>query len=237
MSKHALETALNALHGSVIAFDLDGTLVDTAPDLIGALNVVLGEEGLPPAPVASARHLVGRGARYLIEHGFAEAGRTLDAERAPGLVERFIAVYLDRIAEESAPFEGVEAALDALSAAGATLAVCTNKRTALSTALLDALGLSGRFATIFGADLAGVQKPDPKPLLMSIERAGGRPERALFVGDSMIDVNTARAARVPIVGVSFGFSDTPLRAEDLDALIDRFDELPAAVARLLGPAG
>ncbi len=207
--------------------------MDTAPDLIGALNTVLGQEGLPPVPVDAARRLVGRGARYLIEHGFSEAGRPLEPERAPGLVERFIDVYLGRIAEESAPFEGVEAALDALTAAGATLAVCTNKRTDLSTALLDALGLSGRFAMIFGADLAGVQKPDPKPLLMTIERAGGRPQRALFVGDSMIDVNTARAAGVPIVGVSFGFSVPPLRAEDLDALIDRFEELPAVAGRLL----
>lgn len=217
----------------MIAFDLDGTLVDTAPDLIGALNVVLGEEGLPPVALDSARWLVGRGGKAMLERGFEQAGRPLDAEHAPGLVDRFIAVYLDRIAQESAPFEGAEAALDALAEAGARLAVCTNKRTDLAEPLLSALGLASRFEVIFGADLAGVQKPDPKPLLMTIERAGGAPGRALYVGDSQIDVKTARAAGVPMVGVSFGYSEEPLKAEDLDALIDRFEELPAAAARLL----
>jgi phosphoglycolate phosphatase len=217
----------------VIAFDLDGTLVDTAPDLIGALNVVLGEEGLAPVALDSARWLVGRGAKAMLERGFEQAGRPLDAEHAPRLVDRFIAVYLDRIAQESAPFEGAEAALDALAAAGARLAVCTNKRTDLAEPLLAALGLASRFEVIFGADLAGVQKPDPKPLLMTIERAGGRPGRALYVGDSLIDVKTARAAGVPMVGVSFGYSEEPLAAADLDVLIDRFEELPAAAARLL----
>jgi phosphoglycolate phosphatase len=226
------------MHGSVIAFDLDGTLVDTAPDLIGALNVVLAQQGLPFVPLEAARTLVGHGGRVMLERGFELAGEPLSEARAADLTGRFVDIYLARIADESTPFPGVEAALDQLVQAGAKLAVCTNKRTSLSVALLDALGLSARFDVIFGADLAGVQKPDPKPLLMCIERAGGRPERALFVGDSMIDVATARAARVPIVGVSFGFSEQPLRAQDLDALIDSFAELPAVARRLLaGLAG
>ena len=221
------------LRGAVIAFDLDGTLVDTAPDLIGALNAVLHEEGLPPVPVAAARNLVGRGARALIERGFAQAGRQLEPGRTPGLVERFVATYRGRIAQESAPFEGLEAALDALDAAGARLAVCTNKRTDLSLALLDALKLTPRFQAVIGADQAA-EKPDPRLLFLAIERAGGRPERALFVGDSLIDLATARAAKVPIVGVSFGYCEEPLLAADFDALIDRFAELPGQVTRILG---
>ena len=225
--------AADPLDGAVVAFDLDGTLVDTAPDLIGALNQVLADEDLPSLPLASARNLVGRGARALIERGFAAAGRPLDGVRTPALVERFIAVYLGRIAEESGPFDGLEAALDALSGAGAILAVCTNKRTDLSLSLLDALGLTPRFAAIIGADQAA-QKPDPRLLFLAIERAGGTPDRALFVGDSAIDLATARAAKVPIVGVSFGYSEEPLQAVDFDGFIDRYADLPALAARLLG---
>ena len=223
---------LSGLQGAVVAFDLDGTLVDTAPDLIGALNGVLSDEGLPVLPLASARHLVGRGAKALIERGFAEAGRPLEPARVPGLVERLISIYLGRIAEESAPFEGLEAALDELSGEGARLAICTNKRTDLSLALLDALGLTARFAAVVGADQA-VQKPDPRLLFLAIERAGGIPDRALFVGDSTIDLATARAAQVPVVGVSFGYCETPLDPADFDGFIDSYAELPGLAERLL----
>ena len=224
-----------SLQGAVIAFDLDGTLVDTAPDLMGALNEVLAEHDLPPLPVASARNLVGRGARALIERGFAAAGRTLEPGQAPALVERFISTYLGRIARESLPFEGLEPALDALSALGARLAVCTNKRTDLSLALLDALDLTSRFEAVIGSDMVA-QKPDPRLLYLAIERAGGTRDRALFVGDSYVDHATARAAGVPIVGVSFGYVEEPLKPEDFDAMIDRYAELPDLAERLIGRA-
>jgi phosphoglycolate phosphatase len=222
-----------SLQEAVIAFDLDGTLVDTAPDLIGALNAVLTGEGLPPVPLSSARHLVGHGVRALLERGFAEAGRPLGAEDATRLMDRFIDVYLGRIARESVPFEGVEPALDRLAGAGARLVVCTNKRTELSLALLDALKLTPRFAAVVGPE-NGVQKPDPRLLWLAIERGGGQRGRSLFVGDSLIDLATAKAAKVPIVGVSFGYVESPLPVADFDALIDRFDELPEAVERLIG---
>jgi phosphoglycolate phosphatase len=222
-----------SLQGAVIAFDLDGTLVDTAPDLIGALNELLADEGLAPKPLASARHLVGRGARALIERAFAEAGRPLDEARTQALLDRYIAVYLGRIAHESAPFEGVEPALDALAGAGARLAVCTNKPTELSNALLEALGLAPRFAAIIGPS-EGMLKPDPRMLQLAVEQAGGRIGRSLLVGDSMVDHATARAARAPVVGVTFGYVETPLAAEDFDALIDAYAELPDVVRRLLG---
>ncbi len=226
--------APGSLEGATIAFDLDGTLVDTAPDLIGALNILLGEEGLPPLALSSARVMVGRGARALIEQGFAADGAPLDAESAPALVERFIALYLARIADESRPFPGVETALDELAAAGARLVVCTNKRTDLSLALLDALGLTPRFAAVIGADLAPTPKPDASHLLTAIAAAGGRADRAIMVGDSASDIGAARAAGVPSVVVSFGYTEIPAADLGADVLIDRFDQLGEAVAGMFG---
>ena len=222
-----------SLNGATIAFDLDGTLVDTAPDLIGALNVVLGECRLPHLPLASARHLVGRGARRLIEKGFAEAGEPLDPEYAAGLTTRFIEVYRSRIASESRPFPGVLAALDELSEAGARLCVCTNKLTGLSLELLDVLELTPRFAAVIGADKTPAIKPDPRHILATVEAAGGDPSRALMVGDSLNDVAAAKAAETPVVVVSFGYTETPARELGGDALIDDYAELPATAERLL----
>jgi phosphoglycolate phosphatase len=221
------------LAGVVVAFDLDGTLVDTAPDLMGALNTLLGQEGLPHLPLATAPFLVGRGAKVMIERGFAAAGHPLDPARASGLFDRYITHYLSRIAQESAPFEGMSQALDALEAEGAILAVCTNKRTDLSLALLDTLGLTQRFAAVVGGDMAPKSKPDASHLLLTIEKAGGDPARALMVGDSNNDVLAARSAGVPMVLVSFGYTEIPVAELDHDILIDRFDQLQAAALRLV----
>ena len=222
-----------SLAGATIAFDLDGTLVDTAPDLVGALNHLLREETLPELPLASARLLVGRGALALIERGFAVAGAHLDPAAKPALFERFIALYRARIAEESRPFEGVEATLDILAEAGAALCVCTNKRTDLSLALLDALGMTRRFAAVVGADSAPAAKPDPRHLFAAIAAAGGHASRAVLVGDSISDVVAARAAAVPSIVVSFGYTEIAAGELGGDHLIDRFDELPPLAARLL----
>jgi phosphoglycolate phosphatase len=232
----ALPPTMHDLSGATIAFDLDGTLVDTAPDLIGSLNVLLAEQALPALPLSSARIIVGRGARALIERGFMVAGAPLDEAATPGLVARFIAIYGERIAKESRPFEGVEAALDALAGAGARLAVCTNKPTGLSLALLEALGLSARFSAVIGADIAPAGKPDPRHLIAAIEAAGGRLERSVLVGDSIADVQAARAAGTPSIVVSFGY--TEIAPADLggDHLIDRFEQLPALAERLLARA-
>ena len=223
------------LDGATIAFDLDGTLVETAPDLIGALNVVLGERRLPALPTEAARVLVGRGARVLIERGFAAAGEPLDDVETPGLVARFIEVYRGRIASESRPFPGADAALDQLAAAGATLAVCTNKPTALSNLLLEALGMAWRFKAVIGADSAPRPKPDPSHLLFAISQAGGDPARALMVGDSRADADAARAASVPCILFPFGYTDVPVSELGADLVIDRFADLPAAAERLLIP--
>jgi phosphoglycolate phosphatase len=222
------------LYGATVAFDLDGTLVDTAPDLIGALNVVLGERGLPPVNDDASRILVGKGARALIARGFALAGAALDEVEVGGLVARFIEVYRARIASESRPFEGLGAALDELSAAGARLCVCTNKRTDLSLALLDALDLTRRFASVTGADKAPRPKPDPSHFETAIREAGGDPAHALMVGDSINDVLSAKDAGAPVVVVSFGYTETPAAELGGDALIERFADLPAVAERLLG---
>jgi phosphoglycolate phosphatase len=217
----------------VVAFDLDGTLVDSAPDLIGSLNLVLHEKGLPTLSLQQARPMVGRGARAMIEQGFIAAGEPLDPEESPVLVRRFIAIYRDRIALESRPFEGVETALDDLAAAGARLCVCTNKFTDLSVALLDALDLSRRFAAIVGPDLAPAPKPDARHLIAAVEAAGGRADRALMVGDSASDVGAARAAKVPSIVVSFGYTEIAAAELGGDHLIDHFSQLAPLAARLL----
>jgi phosphoglycolate phosphatase len=221
------------LSGATIAFDLDGTLVDTAPDLVGTLNTVLAQEGLPALPMEAVRMMIGRGARVMLERGFAAAGEPLDTSRSDALMERFIATYLDRIARESTPFPGVVEALDRLRSAGARLSVCTNKPTHLSIALLEALDLSRWFDAIVGRDTAPAAKPDARHLFAAIEQAGGQVARALLVGDSETDINTARNARLPVVAVTFGYTEIPCADLNPDALIDSFAELPAAVARLL----
>jgi len=227
-------THMAALSGAVIAFDLDGTLVDTAPDLVGTLNVILSEEGLRPLALEHARDLIGHGARRLIERGFQAAGEPLEAERMGGLFDRFIARYRAHIADESRPFPGCIAALEALRAGGARLAVCTNKPTALSGALLAALDMARFFDAIVGPDAAPGPKPDPRHLEAAVNAAGGTLSRALMVGDAATDAGAARAAKVPLILVSFGYTETPAADLQPDILINHFDELPDACLRLLG---
>lgn len=223
-----------ALDGCVIAFDLDGTLVDTAPDLVGTLNLLLQEEGLAPLALAEARPFIGRGAKWLIERGFQAADAPLPEHRIPGLFDRFIDHYRAHIADESRPFDGMEAALGVLRDKGATLAVCTNKRTDLSVALLDALNLSHLFEAVIGADAVPAAKPDPRHLLAAIRSAGGHPERAILVGDAATDAGAARAAGTGLILVSFGYTEIPAHELAPDILIHDYAELPEACARLLG---
>jgi phosphoglycolate phosphatase len=216
-----------------IVFDLDGTLVDTAPDLINALNVVLAREGLAPMPLASARNMIGAGARKLIERGLEVEGRTVSLAELSRLTENFIAYYAEHIADSSRPFEGLEAALDDLSARGCRFAVCTNKLEWLSKRLLDQLNLSPRFAAICGADTFGVAKPDPAILRQTVARAGGELSSAIMVGDAGPDIGVARRAGVPVIGVSFGYTEVPIADLKPDLVIHHMSELTAAVEGLL----
>ena len=229
-----MSLAPDSLAGAVVAFDLDGTLVDSAPDLIGSLNIILHEERLAAPPFRQARLMVGRGARAMIEQGFAAAGEPLDPEESRTLVRRFIAIYRDRIALESRPFEGVEASLMELAGAGAKLCVCTNKFTDLSVALLDALDLSRHFAAVIGPDLAPAPKPDPRHLIAAVEAAGGPIDRAEMDGHSAADVGAARAAGLPSIVVSFGYTEIAPAELGGDHLIEHFSQLAPLVARLLG---
>jgi len=228
--------AARALDGAVIVFDLDGTLVDTAPDLIGVLNQILAEHRHAGLPLEAARTLVGRGARVMLSRGFAAAGEAIAPDRMDRLYEHFIGLYLPRIALLSRPFPGVVEAMDALAAEGARLAVCTNKPTGLSYALLDALSLTPRFAAVVGPDAAGFSKPDPRHFEATVGAAGGEIGRALMVGDSSADLEAAQAAGAPVVLVTFGYSDVPLADRGAETLIDDYAELPAAALRLLAPA-
>ena len=213
----------------VVAFDLDGTLLDTAPDLSAALNHVLAAFGRERLPVERVRNLVGHGARALLRKGFAATGGSSEALVEQGF-PMFIDYYAEHICEGTRPFAGVEGALDALAGSGPSLAICTNKPEGLTQRLIDALGWRERFAAIVGADTLPVRKPDPAPLKEAVARAGGG--RAVFVGDSITDADTARAAQLPLVAVSFGYSDRPVEALGADAIIDHYDDLLPALRQL-----
>jgi phosphoglycolate phosphatase len=215
-----------------IVFDLDGTLIDTAPDLVDTLNIVFAREGLPPVPYQTARALIGGGARAMISRGLAAEGRALTPDKLEQLFADFIAYYSAHIADRSRPFSGLERALDQLAARNFRLAVCTNKLERLSVRLLESLGLAARFAAICGQDTFGVQKPDPAILLRTIAAAGGRVEHAIMIGDSGTDVHTARAAGVPIIAVDFGYSERPVAEFRPDRIIGHFDDLADAIAQL-----
>jgi phosphoglycolate phosphatase len=215
-----------------MVFDLDGTLVDTAPDLVDTLNVIFAREDLPPVPYETARSLIGGGARAMIARGVEAEGLTCPPAKLEQLFADFVAHYSDHIADRSQPFPGLIEALDALSDDGWHFAVCTNKLERLSVKLLKELGLAERFAAICGQDTFGMQKPDPEVLRRTIAAAGGRPQSAIMIGDSMTDVRTARAAGVPVIAVDFGYTDIPATQFGADRIISGFAQLPAAVTAL-----
>jgi phosphoglycolate phosphatase len=214
---------------ATIVFDLDGTLVDTAPDLTHALNYALVRAGQAPVSAETVRSLVGMGARVMIEEGLRRAGVTGDLESMLG---DFLVHYEANIAVESRPFPGAVEALDRLKGEGAGLAICTNKRVSLSRRLLQELELEGYFGAVAGRDTFPVAKPDPRHLTGAIRLAGGDPARAIMVGDSGVDVRAAKAASVPVVLVSFGYAG-PAPSTAPEAVIDHFDELHASLAALL----
>jgi len=217
-----------------IVFDLDGTLVDTAPDLIGALNYLLEREGLPAVPLEAARNLIGGGARRLLERGMELEGREMSVPEMARLTNDFIAYYAEHIADQSKPFDGVERALDELASRGCQLAVCTNKLEWLSKRLLDRLNLSERFSAICGADTFGVSKPDPNFLRQTVAKAGGELASSVMVGDAGTDIGVARRAGVPVIGVAFGYTEVPIVELKPDKLIHHMRELVTAVEQLIG---
>jgi phosphoglycolate phosphatase len=215
-----------------IVFDLDGTLVDTAPDLIDTLNVVFAREGLPAVPYETARNAIGGGAKAMIARGVEAEGRVVSPAKLEHMFADFIAHYSEHLADRSRPFPGLTDALDALAARGCQFAVCTNKLERLSVLLLDQLELTNRFAAICGQDTFGIQKPDPEILRSTVAAAGGTLQHAVMIGDSITDIRTARAAGVPVIAVDFGYSERPVAEFGPDQTISHFRDLPASIAAI-----
>jgi len=213
---------MNAFPFRCVVFDLDGTIADTAPDLAVSLNYTLAEMDRPPLSLADVRSMVGHGTRALLRRGLARTGASDDA-----LVEHGYPIlmrhYEAHICDLTLPYSGAEQAMDRLAAQGVTLAVCTNKPAQVTKQLIDALGWRARFAAIVGGDTLPVAKPDPAPLRLAIRQAGGGP--AAFVGDSSVDMDTARAAKVPGIAVTFGYADQPIEKLGATAMIENFDDL------------
>lgn len=226
------DAQIRGFEGWTVLFDLDGTLVNTAPDLLGALNHVLAGLGLAPVALGAVAEMIGHGARAMIETGLKVQGAVLTTAELDAAFERFIAYYVDHIADHSRPFDGAVDALIALRAAGASLTVCTNKRQDLSERLIGALGLTSHFDVIFGADRATHRKPNAAHVFETLAAAGGDRDRALFVGDSRTDEKAARNAGLPFVFVTFGYEAETAEAIGADATISHYAQLVSALSDL-----
>lgn len=215
-----------------LVFDLDGTLVDSAPDLMGTLNSILADEGVAPLPLEKAHSLLGAGARALIERGLSTAGRTVTPERMEALFLTFLDRYEARIADATHAFDGVEDALATLADAGHVLAICTNKMERHSKLLLEALGLASRFSAICGRDTFPFFKPDARHLTLTVEAARGDLARTIMIGDSRTDIQTAKNAHVPSICVDFGYTDVPAIDLGADVVIGHFRDLIPAITSI-----
>ena len=216
----------------LLVFDLDGTLVDTAPDLANTLNVILTRSGFEPVHYDQARMMIGIGARFMIQRALTWQQADVPAADLDRMFDSFIEHYVAHIADASRPFPGLTTTLDRLAANGFKFAVCTNKLEGPSRLLLDALDLTDRFAFICGQDTFSVMKPNPEVLRQTIASAGGTLTNAIMVGDSATDIETARSAGVPVIAVDFGYTEIPVTELNPDRVISHFDALPDAVASL-----
>lgn len=215
-----------------IVFDLDGTLIDSAPDVRAALNRLLAEEGRRSLTLPEVQELVGEGARPLIERAFAATGAAAEPEAVPALIGRYLAHYRAHPADHTVVYGGVREELRRLSASGARLGICTNKPDGMTRIVLDALGLSGHFAAILGGDFER-RKPDGEHVRETLRRMEAEALPAVFVGDSATDVTAARNAGLPVVAVSYGYARMDPRSLAADRLISEFAHLGAAIGELL----
>lgn len=220
------------LQGWTILFDLDGTLVETAPDLLAALNHVLESLTLRPVEIEAVRGLIGLGAKAMLRRGAALQNRDLPEDTMDRLWHEFIAYYSKNIAVGSHAFEGVEDALAMLEELGAILAVCTNKPQALSEQLLSALGLSQRFAAIVGSDSVPDKKPHRDHILLTVNAAEGIPTKAIMVGDSRTDEKAARNAGLPFIFVPFGYETETAEQIGADAVVTHYSDLVSSILAL-----
>jgi phosphoglycolate phosphatase len=221
----------------IIVFDLDGTLIDTAPDLIDSLNHALAGDGFDAVDRGQVGGHIGMGGRAMIERVFTLSQRRID----PAIIERHHEVFLQHytagIPGRSRPYPGVLEAIARAEEHGYIFAICTNKPENMALSLIERLGLSNLFGAICGADTFAFRKPDPRHLIETISRAGGDPSRALMVGDSRTDIDTAKAAGIPVVAVDFGYTDRHVREFEPSKVISHYDELTVAlVERLIAAA-
>ncbi len=218
-------------------FDLDGTLADTAGDLLAAANTALAPRGLPLLDAMADRPYAGRGGREMIRRSLTLAGRDPAGAEAVALTDaiypELLAAYEARIDAETRLFDGVEACLEALVAAGWRVGVCTNKPERLALLLLERLGVLARFGAVLGADTLPVRKPDPEHFRETARRIGADPARSVMLGDTRTDVDTARAAGAPVILTSFGFAAEPIAVLAPDATVDGYGAIPAALERLM----
>jgi phosphoglycolate phosphatase len=216
---------------AILVFDLDGTLIDSAPDMHSAVQRMLAEHGLPPPSLAEVTAMVGDGSAKLLSRAFARAGRPLEGELKK-LLPRFMEIYEACAADLTQPYPGVPETLARLQAAGHRMAVCTNKPDRATRTVLQALSLLPFFETIVGGDTAPARKPDPRHLLAVLDRLGAPPSQAVMVGDGANDLLTAAAAGVPAIHARYGYGLREAVAVEPLAAIDCFEELPEALARL-----
>lgn len=222
----------------ILVFDLDGTLVDTAPDLIDSLNHCLRSEGVEPTTRDGIGFHVGLGSRAMIERAYALRSRRLGVGDVERMAARLIEHYAEAIPGRSVLYPRVAEMLDRHSREGFLLAICTNKPEALARRLLEALDLADRFAAICGADTFAFRKPDPRHLLETIRLAGGDPGRAVMIGDSKTDIATAKAAGIPVIAIDFGYSDRPVAEYEPSLVVSHFDTISVDLShRLIGAAG
>jgi phosphoglycolate phosphatase len=232
MSTHLPSPKSAPLPAPILVFDLDGTLVDTAPDLAQTLNVVLTRHGYERVHYDQARMMIGGGARFMLDRALQSQDANVTSADIDRMFDAFVEHYAANIADASRPFPGLAGALDRLAQDGFIFAVCTNKLEDLSLRLLDALDLTKRFAFICGQDTFGVKKPHPDVLRLTIERAGGSTQDAIMIGDSATDIDTAHGAGIPVIAVDFGYTEIPVTKLNPTRVISHFDALPAAVAEV-----
>ncbi len=217
----------------ILVFDLDGTFAHTAPDLLDSLNHCLELADLPPADPRDLMKYVGHGGRVMIERAMHARGKTVKPELLEDMMASFITHYEANMPGKTKAFDGVMAALDRFTAAGYIHAICTNKYEAMSRRLLEGLGVAGRFEAICGQDTFPFKKPDPRHLVETIKMAGGDADNAIMIGDSVTDIDTAKAAGLPVIAVSFGYSDRPVGEYGPSVVIDHFSQLDLTLAERL----
>lgn len=206
-------------------FDLDGTLIHTAPDLLDSLNHCLEAEGMQTASATDFTRFVGMGVKVMLERAFEAQQKTATPTQFQQMFEKFLGHYSGNMPGKSQPYPGILDALDRLDAAGFDLAICTNKTEALATQLIAGLDLTRRFKVLTGGDTFAFRKPDPRHIIETVRKIGNDPERSIMVGDSRADINAAKSAGIPVIAVDFGYTDLHVREFEPSVIISHYDEL------------